>query len=174
MEKGMSISIYQASVPIFSHMLGSLSGVLAKAEANAEERKIDPAVFIAARLAPDMFPLKRQVQIASDFAKGASARLAGREVPSWGDSEETFADLQARIAKTRDFLESLKESEFEGGEARPIELKVGPHELKFDGLTYLQTFALPNFYFHVTTAYDILRHNGVPLSKIDFLNGGKG
>lgn len=167
----MSISMYQASVPVFTHMLGALSHVLSKGETNAAERKIDPAVLLNARLAPDMFPLKGQIQLASDHAKGAPSRLTGREMPRYEDNEETFAELQARIAKTRDYLATFAESDFEGAEERPITIKGRLRELNFTGLEYLQNFALPNFFFHVTTAYDILRHNGVPLSKVDFLSG---
>ena len=169
----MSISMYEASVPVITHMLGSLSHVLSKAEVHAAERKIDPQVFVNARLAPDMFPLKRQVQIASDNAKGMTSRLAGRDAPKYEDNEDNFAELQARIAKTRDYLASLLSAEFDGAESRPIQIKSGGRELNFTGSQYLTLFAMPNFLFHVTTAYDILRHNGVPLSKPDFLGGGK-
>lgn len=167
----MSLSMYQASVPVFVHMLGALSHVLSKAEANAAERKIDPQVLVNARLAPDMFPLKGQVQLASDHAKGAPSRLAGRESPRYEDTEATFAELQARISKTLDYLGTFAETDFEGAETRAIVMKGRQRELNFTGLDYLQRFALPNFFFHVTTAYDILRHNGVPLSKSDFLGG---
>ena len=165
----MSISIYHASVPMFLHTLGALANVLTKAEANAAERKIEPSVLVNSRLAPDMFPLKGQVQIATDHAKGASSRLAGREIPRYEDTEETFAELHARIAKTRDYLGTFTDADFEGAEDRPIVIKGRLRDLNFTGLQYLQHFALPNFFFHVTTAYDILRHNGVPLSKVDFL-----
>jgi hypothetical protein len=165
------LSIYQASVPIYTHMLNALSHVLSKAEANATERKVDPAVFVNARLAPDMLPLKGQVQLASDHAKGAVSRLAGREIPRFEDTEETFAELQARIAKTSDYLSTFAEADFDGAEAKEIVIRSRQRDLNFTGLLYLQTFALPNFFFHVTTAYDILRHNGVPLSKVDFLSG---
>src|SRR5262245_49770257 len=156
---------------MFKHSLEALANVLTKAEANAEERKIDPAVFINSRLAPDMFALKNQVQLASDHAKGAPSRLTGREIPRYEDTEQTFADLHGRIAKTRDYLGGFKEEDFEGAEERPIVIKGRLRELNFTGLDYLQRFAMPNFFFHVTTAYDILRHNGVPLSKVDFLGG---
>ncbi|MDW6022695.1 DUF1993 domain-containing protein [Mesorhizobium sp. BAC0120] len=165
----MSVSLYHVSVPMFLHSLGSLANVLTKAEANAVERKVEPSVLVNARLSPDMFPLKRQVQLASDHAKGASSRLAGREIPPYEDTEETFADLHARIAKTRDYLGTFAEIDFEGAEDRPIVIKGRQRDLNFTGLQYLQHFALPNFFFHLTTAYDILRHNGVPLSKVDFL-----
>lgn len=161
--------MYQASVPLFQNMLKALSGVLAVAEANAAERKIDPQVFLSARLSPDMFALTRQVQIATDHAKGAPARLAGKDAPRFEDTEASFAELQARIAKTRDYLNSLAAADFEGSEARTIIIKTRARELSFSGLDYLQNFATPNFFFHVTTAYNILRENGVPLGKSDFL-----
>lgn len=164
----MTISIYSMTVPFYASMLGNLAHVLSKAEAWASERKIDPAVLLNGRLAPDMFPLKRQVQIATDHAKGAAARLGGVEVPSFADTEETFADLQSRIAKVRDFILSLPQAGFDGAEDRDITLKVGPQDMTFAGATYLQGFSVPNFYFHMTAAYAILRHNGVPLGKGDF------
>lgn len=167
----MSVSLYELSVPMFQQSLEALSNVLKKAEANAEERKVDPAVFVNARLAPDMFALKNQVQLASDHAKGAPSRLTGRDNPRYEDKEQTFAELQARIAKTRDYLATFKPEDFEGAEDRPVVIKGRVRELNFTGLTYLRHFALPNFFFHTTTAYDILRHNGVPLSKIDFIGG---
>lgn len=163
--------MYQASVPVFTNMLGALSHVLSKAEANLAERKIDPAVVLAARLAPDMLPFKTQVQIASDHAKGAPSRLAGRDAPRFEDVEQSFADLQARIAKTKEYLATFAAGDIDGSEDKPIQLKTPSRELNFTGIEYLQRFAFPNFFFHVTTAYDILRHNGVPLSKADFLGG---
>ena len=150
-------------------MLGALAKVLAKGEANITERKIDPAVILSGRLAPDMLPLTKQVQIASDTAKFAASRLTGREAPSFEDNEQTFAELQARIAKTTDYLATFSAADLDGSEDRTIMRKSRGSELNFTGLEYLQRFALPNFFFHVTTAYDILRHNGVPLSKTDFL-----
>lgn len=165
----MAISMYQASVPAFVQTLEALSKVLAKAEASCAARKIDPSVMVSARLAPDMFPLSRQVQIACDFAKGASARLAGAEVPAYADDEKTFAELQARIRKTLDFIATLKQGQIDGSEARDINLKVGGKPITFKGQFYLVNFALPNYYFHLTTAYAILRHNGVDLGKGDFL-----
>ncbi len=168
----MSLSIYSISVPIFASMLSNMSHVLSKAEAWATERKIDPAVLLNGRLAPDMFTLKRQVQIATDHAKGAAARLGGVEVPSFADTEESFADLQARIAKVRDFVLSVPQSGFEGAESHDIVLKVGGQDMTFPGAHYLQGFAFPNFYFHMTSAYAILRHNGVPLGKGDFFGRG--
>jgi hypothetical protein len=149
--------------------LRALGRVLAKAEANAVERKIDPQVFLNARLAPDMFQLTKQVQIATDHAKGAPSRLAGREVPRYEDNEASFAELQARIAKTRDYLSTFRKDEFEGAEDRTVTLKVAGNEAQFKGAKYLLDVAMPNFYFHITTAYNILRHNGVPLGKGNFL-----
>jgi hypothetical protein len=165
----MTISMYQASVPVFHARLRALSNVLRKGEANAEERKIDQSVFLNARLAPDMLPLTGQIQIASDNAKGAVSRLAGREIVRFEDNEKTFADLQARISKTIELFDTFRPEEIDGSEDRVIEMKLGSREMKFAGMQYLLHFALPNFYFHVTTAYAILRHNGVPLSKPDFL-----
>ena len=169
----MSVSLYELSVPMFLHSLEALATVLTKAEANAEERKIDPAVLLNSRLAPDMFALKNQVQLASDHAKGATSRLAGRDIPRYEDNEQSFAELQARIAKTRDYLGTFKPEEFEGAEARQVVIKGRVRELTFTGLAYLRHFALPNFFFHTTTTYDILRHNGVPLSKVEFLGGNR-
>ncbi|MEA1674052.1 DUF1993 domain-containing protein [Nitrospirillum sp. BR 11163] len=165
----MSLSMYQASVPVFLRLLGNLSAILDKAVAHAEAKKIDPAVLVNARLAPDMHPLARQIQIASDAAKGAAARLAGVEIPSFADTESTFADLQARIAKTVDFLKSVTPAQIDGSEERTITLKIRGEDVPFPGQAFLLFFAIPNFFFHVTTAYDILRHNGVELGKMDFL-----
>ncbi|KSF79422.1 DUF1993 family protein [Pseudomonas paraeruginosa] len=167
----MSLSIYQASIPTFLRTLGNLSAILKKAAAHAEAKNIDPRIFIDARLAPDMFPLARQVQIASDAAKGAGARLAGLEVPSYADTETTFDELQARIARTVEFLEGIREEQLDGAEERNVTLKVRGQEISFNGRDYLFGFALANFFFHVTTAYAILRHNGVELGKMDFLGG---
>ncbi len=167
----MSLSMYQASVPVFLRTLGSLSAILDKAVAFAEAKKIDPSVLLTARLAPDMFPLLRQVQIVSDTVKGAAARLAGLDVPSFPDDEATFPDLQARIAKTRDFLNSVHAAQIDGGEERSIVLKMHSGDVTFTGQSYLLFFALPNFFFHVTAAYAILRHNGVDIGKLDYLGG---
>jgi hypothetical protein len=161
--------MYEVSVPVFTERLKALSLVLQKAEANAAERKIDPQVFVVARLAPDMLPLTKQVQIASDNAKGAAARLAGREIPRYEDNEASFAELQARIAKTLDYLATFKPADLEGSEDRSVTLKIAGKDVQMKGLKYLLDAAMPNFYFHVTTAYDILRHNGVPLGKGHFL-----
>lgn len=165
----MNISMYQASAPRFANILTNLSAILDKAQAHAEARKIDPAVLMGCRLFPDMFPLARQVQIASDTAKGAVARLAGAEIPKFEDTEQTFADLKARIAKTIEFVRSFKPAQLDGSEDREIMLKLGGREVKFTGMQYLLGHATPNFYFHVTTAYDILRHNGVELGKRDYI-----
>jgi hypothetical protein len=162
---------YDATVPVFIHFLNSLSAILKKAEAQCAARKIDPQVMLGLRLSPDMFPLTRQVQIASDAAKGAGARLAGAAVPSYADEEKTFEELQARIARTSEFLGSLRKEQFEGAEGRAISLKAGGRELSFLGAPYLETYAKPNFFFHLTMAYAILRHAGVELGKSDFLAG---
>ena len=165
----MTLSMYQASIPAFQPMLTALAAVLDKAEAHATAKKIDPAVLLGTRLAPDMFPLSRQIQIACDFAKGTGARLAGIENPSWADTEKTFAELRERIAKTLAFLASITPAQIDGSEGRDITMKVGPQEMHFKGQPYLINFALPNFYFHATSAYAILRANGVDLGKSDFL-----
>lgn len=167
----MTISMYSASVPVFQSMLKALSNLLTKAEANAAERKIDPSVFLNARLAPDMFTLTRQVQIATDHAKGAAARLAGREIMKLDDNEASFADLQARIAKVIEHLDGFKPADIDGSDEREVVLKIRGADMPMSGERYLLRFAMPNFYFHVTTAYTILRHNGVPLGKGDFLSG---
>jgi len=163
--------MYDASIPVLTRGLRNLSAILDKAVASAEARKIDPAVLIGARLAPDMFPLARQIQIASDTSKGAAARLAGTEAPSWPDTETTFPELQARIKKTVDYLETFKASQIDGAENRTVTLKMPDGALDFTGQSFLFSFALPNFFFHVTTAFDILRHNGVEIGKRDYLGG---
>jgi len=165
----MSLTMYQASIPVFVRMLGNLSAILDKAAAHAETKKIDPAIFVNARLAPDMFPLSRQVQIATDMVKGCAARLAGIEVPSYEDNETTFADLQERITKTVAFLQSVSAPQIDGSEDRKITLKFGSKELNFLGQAYLLDFVLPNFHFHLTTTYAILRHNGVEIGKKDYV-----
>ena len=164
-----SISMYSASAPRLTNTLKSLSAILDKAVAHAEARKIDPSVLLQARLFPDMLPLTRQVQIATDNAKGCVARLAGLDVPKYEDTEKTFDELKARISRTLEFVASVRPEQIDGSEERDIMLKLGPREVHFKGLQYLCGFALPNFYFHVTTAYDILRHNGVELSKSDYI-----
>ena len=165
----MSLTMYQASIPVLIRMLGNLSSILDKAAAHAEAKKIDPAVFINARLAPDMYPLNRQIQIATDMAKGCAARLAGIEVPSYEDNESTFPDLQARIAKTVAFLQSVSVEQINSSEERTVTLKLRDKEISFLGQPYLLNFVLPNFYFHITVAYAILRHNGLEIGKMDFV-----
>lgn len=165
----MNISMYQASVPRFANTLRNLSAILDKAQAHCEAKKIDPAVLGATRLIVDMLPLSRQVQIACDTAKGAVARLAGVEIPKHEDTEQTPAELKQRIARTVDFILSLKADQIDGSEAKEVVLKLGGKETRFNGLQYLLGFAWPNFYFHVTTAYNILRDNGVDVGKRDYL-----
>jgi uncharacterized protein len=167
----MAISMYAASVAVFKRMLDNFDHVLDKAVADAAERKIDQQIFLTARLAPDMFALARQVQIASDFAKFTTARLAGVEAPKFEDNESTLAELKVRIRKTVDYISGFKPAQIDGSEDRDIVLKAGGRELNFKGIDYLLNFALPNFYFHYTTAYNILRHNGVKLGKGDFVQG---
>ena len=168
----MNISMYQSSVPVFVRMLNNLAEILKKAAAHAETKKIDPAVLLQTRLYPDMFALARQVQIATDTAKGCAARLAGVEPPRYEDKESSFPELLARIEKTIAYAKSIKPDQIDGSEDRPIVLKVREQSINFTGLAYLLNFALPNFYFHVATAYDLLRHNGVELGKQDFLGRG--
>jgi len=165
----MANLMYALSVPVFVRMLRNLEGVLDKGAEHAAARKIDPTVLVGARLFPDMFPLAAQVRIASDFAKGAVARLSGNEPPKFEDGEATFDDLKARIAKTIAYVESFRPDQFAGAEARTVTMKMRGEDKTFDGVTYLANIVLPNFYFHVTTAYDILRHNGVELGKRDFI-----
>ena len=166
----MSGSMYAASVPVFKQILSSLTSIIDKAEAYATERKIDPNALLQARLYPDMFPFTRQIQIATDFAKGATARLAGIEVPKYEDNEQTFADLKARIAKTVAFISSVNAEQINGSEDRDVTTPMGPNNSRtFKGQTYLLHYALPNFYFHATTAYAILRHNGLDIGKKDFI-----
>jgi uncharacterized protein len=165
----MALSMYDASIPAFQQMLTALSTILDKADAHAVAKKLDPAILPGTRLCPDMFPLARQVQIACDFAKGTAARLAGVDNPSFADTEKTFPELKERIAKTLAFLGALTPGQIDGSESRDISLKVGPQEMHFKGQPYLVTFALPNFYFHVVSAYAILRANGVDLGKMDYM-----
>ena len=165
----MKISMYDASVRTGVRMMTNLAAVLEKALAHAEARKIDPDVLVNARLAPDMFPLSRQVQIASDSAKQGAARLAGVEAPPFADDEKTLAELAARARKTIDFLETLKPAQFDGAEDRTIRWKTRTTEREMQGLPYVLHQLLPNLHFHCTTAYDILRHNGVELGKMDYL-----
>ena len=161
--------MYQASAPRFANTLGNLAAILDKAQAHCEMRKIDPLVLTGARLYPDMFPFSRQVQIASDTAKGAVARLAGAQIPKYEDTERTFEELKARIAKTVDFVRSVNAERIDGSEEKEIVLPMRSGERRYTGLQYLLGHAVPNFYFHVTTAYAILRHNGVEIGKQDYL-----
>jgi hypothetical protein len=165
----MTVSMYAASVPVFKQILGSLSAILAKTEAHIADKKLDPNALLQARLYPDMFPLVRQVQIACDFAKGAAARLGGVEVPSYEDTEQSIADLQARIAKTLAFIETVPAAQIDGSETRDITTGSGDKARHFKGQAYLLNYALPHFYFHATTTYAILRHNGVEVGKKDFI-----
>ena len=166
----MTPFLHTASVPVFQQMLGGLAGVLAKAEAHAAAQGSDPASLLQARLAPDMFPLLRQVQVACDFAKGIGARLAGVEVPAFDDNEQTFADLQARIAKTLAFVAGLDPQPFEAGATREIVTQAGtPKEKRFSGTSYLLNYGLPHFFFHVSTAYAIARSQGVEVGKKDYI-----
>lgn len=165
----MPISMYQASAPRFVHMLGNLSAILDKAEAHVEARKIDAAALTTFRLFPDMFPLSRQIQVTCDVSKGAVARLAGVEVPKHEDVEQTFAELRARIAKTVAFIKTIRPEQIDGSDDKQIVVKLGKQEYRFTGMQYLLNYAYPNFYFHATTAYNILRHNGVELGKKDFI-----
>ena len=166
----MTPVIYTSSIPVFKQMLGGLSAVLAKAQAHADHKKLDPDALLQARLSPDMFALLRQVQVATDFAKSVSARLAGVEVPKMEDGEKTFEALQARIATVLSFLQGLDAAQFEGAAEREIITQAGtPKEKRFSGQSYLLNYGLPHFFFHVTTAYALLRHNGVEVSKKDYI-----
>ncbi|MBS7663391.1 DUF1993 domain-containing protein [Pseudomonas lalucatii] len=165
----MSLSMYHASIPVFVRQLNNLSTILGLAASDAEARKIEPSVLLNARLAPDMFPLVRQVQIACDSAKAGVALLAGVEAPSHADDETSFAELQARIGKTLEFLQAVSSAQLDGSEARTVTLKRRDKETQFLGQAFLLDHVLPNFYFHYTTAYAILRHNGVAIGKRDFL-----
>jgi len=161
--------MYQASAPRFVNILKNLSAILDKAQAHAEAKKIDPTVFTSFRFYPDMLPMSRQVQIATDTAKAAMARLAGVEIPKYEDTEQTFAELKARIAKTIEFVNGFKPAQIDGTDAKEIMIKLGGNDTKLTGMQYLLGHAHPNFYFHVTTAYDILRHNGVEIGKRDYI-----
>ncbi len=167
----MKLTMHQASSVRFAAMLRNLSALLDKAQAYVDARKIDPLALTAFRLYPDMFPLSRQVQISCDTAKGAVARLAGVEIPKHEDTEKTLEELKSRIAKTLDFIESVPAAKIDGSEEREVVLQMRTGERRFRGAEYLLGFAYPNFYFHVATAYNILRHNGVELGKRDFLGG---
>jgi uncharacterized protein len=163
------LSMYDASITPLKRALNNLSHILKKGEEYADAKKIEHAVLLNARLFPDMYPLTRQIQIATDMSKGAAARLSGLEMPKYEDDETTFEQLQARIAKTIAFIDTVKPEQLEGAETRDITITVRKMELKFTGQTYLLAWVNPNVYFHVTTAYNILRHNGVELGKPDFL-----
>jgi uncharacterized protein len=165
----MKLSMYQASVTAFTRQLNNLVAILDKGAAHADAKKIDPKVLINSRLFPDMFPLVRQIQIATDAARGCAARLAGVEVPAQEDNETTFPELVARIRKTVAYLETLKAEQFDGSEDRTITWQTRSSTKTMQGLPYLQNHILPNLYFHITTAYNILRHSGVELGKQDFL-----
>lgn len=167
----MSLSMYQASIPIFIHMLGNLTNILEKGAAHATAKNFDATVLVNSRLAPDMFALARQVQIATDMVKGCAARLAGIEPPKYEDNETNFDELIARITKTISFLQTVKPEQIDGTEGKAIELALRTRTLNFDGKTYLQHFVIPNMYFHITTTYNLLRHNGVELGKQDFIGG---
>ncbi|HTR08426.1 MAG TPA: DUF1993 domain-containing protein [Paraburkholderia sp.] len=165
----MSISMYQASVPVLVRGLTNLQNIIGKAQAHAAEKQIDPSALTGARLFPDMLPLARQIHIATDTAKGCAARLADVDAPKFEDVEVTFDELHARIQKTIDYLNTFKPDQIDGSEERSITLKLRSGPIEFTGQSYLLGFVMPNFYFHITTAYDILRHNGVELGKLDYL-----
>ncbi|TWI69944.1 hypothetical protein IP91_01022 [Pseudoduganella lurida] len=165
----MSFSLYTASIPVFRQILTSLADILDKAEQHVEAKKIDPNALLQYRLFPDMLPFTRQIQIATDFAKGAGARLAGQDVPSYEDGEKSFGELKLRIRKTLVFLDSLPQGAIEDGAERAITTGSGEKTRHFIGRNYLLHYALPHFFFHATTAYDILRHNGIEIGKKDFI-----
>jgi uncharacterized protein len=165
----MSVSLYDLSIPVFSLSLSNLSAILDKAAAHADAKKVDPKALPSARLIVDMLPLSAQIQLACDAAKGAAARLAGIPVPKHEDTEATIEELKARVTKTLDFVKSVTPEQVQGAESREIVLQFPQGALKFNGLSYLANFVLPNFFFHVTMAYALLRKNGVDLGKRDFL-----
>jgi hypothetical protein len=165
----MPITIYDASIPVLQRMLRNLSAILDKAAAHASARKIDPAVLLSMRLAPDMFPLIRQVQTSTDFAKAIALRLAGREPPKWDDNEKTIDDLKLRIDRALKLLSEVNRHDLEAAETREVTVSPGGRQFTFNGADYLFRFSLPNFYFHVTMAYAILRHAGIELGKRDFI-----
>ncbi len=165
----MTISMYQASVPVCIRSLNNLVNILEKGATYAETKKIDPSVLVNTRLFPDMLPLSTQVQIATDIARRGAARLAGTEAPNFEDNETTFPELIERVQKTISYLETLKPEQIDGSEEKTVTLQVGDNTLTFQGMPFLLYFVLPNVYFHVTTTYDILRHCGVELGKKDFL-----
>jgi uncharacterized protein len=164
------MSFYDASVPAFLQILGSLSGILGKAEAHCKARNIQPEVLLGSRLYPDMLPLSKQIQLACDFATKGCARLTHSEVPSTPDTEKSFEELKARLGKTADYVKAFKPAQFEGADSRDVTFPAGPDKtMTVKGQQFLSHFALPNFYFHAATAHDILRHNGVEIGKRDFL-----
>ena len=166
----MTDAIYASSIPVFKQMLGSLDAILAKAAAHASDKNIEPSALTRARLFPDMFPLGKQVQIACDFARGVSARLAGAEVPKYDDNEQTFEELRGLIARSLAFIDGFSVAQFEGAAQREIVIRPGtPKERRFSGQAYLLSYGLPQFFFHVTTAYALLRHNGIEIGKRDYM-----
>ena len=165
----MSFSMYEASVPVFTQILNSLAAIIDKAQTHANDKNIDPAALLQARLYPDMFPFLRQVQVATDFAKGCSARLAGAEVPRYDDTETSFADLRERITRTVAFINDLPRDAIEASAQRDIVTGSGAKIREFKGQDYLVHYAMAHFYFHATTAYALLRHNGVDVGKKDFI-----
>ena len=165
----MALSMYSQTVPVFVRLLGNLTAILDKTAKHCTDNKIEPSVLLGSRLFPDMFPLSRQVQLVTDFAKGGTARLAGLEVPKYEDTETTIDELKARIAKTVAFVQSVGEDKYSGADARSVTIPIRGEQKTFGGLAYLNNAVMPNFYFHLTTAYNILRHNGVPLGKGDFI-----
>jgi hypothetical protein len=166
----MTDAMYVSSVPVFKQMLGGLAAILAKAEAHATEKNIEPAALTQTRLFPDMFPLSKQVQVACDFARGVSARLVGAEVPKYDDNERTFDELRGLIARSLAFIEGFSPAQFEGAAQREIVTRPGtPKERRFDGQSYLLRYGLPQFFFHVATAYALLRHNGIEIGKRDYM-----
>ena len=167
----MAISVYDQSIARMTHMLENLDKIVSKAEEYAEENDIEPEVLLQARLHPTMRNFIFQVQVATDISKGCAARLSGSEVPKWDDDQESFADVHARIKKALDYLASFKPEQFEGSETLELEIKLRSHIVNFTGQSYLLGFVLPNLYFHVATAYNILRHNGLDLAKPDFIGG---
>lgn len=170
----MAIELYDASIPLLQRMLGNLQWILSKSKIHADEREIPFKVFLDARLAPDMHPLTRHIQLVSDISKGCAARLSGRDVPSWPDTETTYEELIERINRTLDFIGSIPSSEINGQETRQIHIKTPIKDLNFNAVQYVYSFVIPNFLFHMTTAYGILRHNGVPLGKLDYMAGEAG
>ena len=167
----MSLSMYQASVPVFVRMLTNLSAILDKAQAHAEAKKFDPAVYMNLRLFPDMLPFSKQVQIACDSAKLCCSRITGADAPKFEDNETSIAELKSRISKTIAYIETMTPAMLDGTEAKDVVLKLSGKDVTFKGQQYLLHFAQPNLYFHISTAYNILRHNGVEIGKLDYLGG---